>query len=323
MRPEEDRAFSWFPGHMARGLREIEQDLKLVDLVILVLDARIPRSSRHPQLEQLMARRHKTVVRVLNKTDLAEPAATEAWVRYFQARNEPLLRASALTGKGISALRDRIEPVRQRLLEEARKRGILSRPIRMLVAGIPNVGKSSLINRLTQGSKARVGKKPGVTRARQWITIAEGIEMRDSPGILFPRIVGREMFVHLAATGAIREDSIPLEQVAEYLAGILDERGLLGLGHTEPAAPDDDADRVEANAGGWVDHGRLAAFARQKGMLLPGSRPDLERAAHFLLKQTREARWGPLTLELPGGPKDSGARVDAEHPPAAPPPAEE
>ena len=298
MKPEEERAFSWFPGHMAKGMREIEMDLKMVDLVVLVLDARIPRSSRHPQLEHLVARRNKMVLRVLNKTDLADASASAAWVRHFAAQQEPLLRASALTGKGISGLRDLIEPVRVRLLEEARRKGLVSRPVRLLVAGIPNVGKSSLINRLTQGSRAKVGKKPGVTRGRQWITIAEGIEIRDSPGILFPRINGHEMFVHLAATGAISEDTLPLDQVAEYLAGILERRGILQIAGREEsglASPDG----PDPRGAGWVDHGRLAAFARQRGMLLPGSTPDLERAAHFLLKHTREARWGPLTLEMP------------------------
>ena len=316
MKAEEERAFSWFPGHMAKGMREIEQDLKMVDLVVLVLDARIPRSSRHPQLEQLVARRNKMVLRVLNKTDLADTSASAAWVRYFAARQEPLLRASALTGKGISGLRDLIEPVRARLADEARRKGILSRPVRVLVAGIPNVGKSSLINRLTQASKAKVGKKPGVTRGRQWITIAEGIEIRDSPGILFPRINGHEMFVHLAATGAISEDTLPLEQVAEYLAWILERRGILRIAGREEAG-DASAPRGE----GWVDQGRLAAFARQRGMILPGSMPDLERAAHFLLKHTREARWGPLTLEMP--PQATAAPSEATTALLDTPPADE
>jgi ribosome biogenesis GTPase A len=274
-------AFSWFPGHMAKGLRQIGEDLRLVDLVLVLLDARIPRSSRHLQIESLLRERGKGFAFVLNKTDLAEADATRAWVRAFESEGIPVVAASALQGKGLGAISKTIAAVRQRVLERAQRKGRVDAPVRLLVAGIPNVGKSSLINRLTasaggRSAPAKTGKQPGVTRSRQWIALPGGLELRDSPGILFPRIESREMFLHLAATGAIKEDNLPLDEIGEALAALLERRGKLPEGEGET---------------------RLARVARQRGMLLPGAVPDVERAAHFLLKQTREAKWGPMTFE--------------------------
>lgn len=279
-------SFSWFPGHMAKGLRQIGEDLKLVDLVLLVVDARIPRSSRHVQIETMLRSRGKGYCMVLNKTDLAEPVATAAWVDLLRKEGVAVVSASALMGRGIEPIKKVVADVRGRVLERARKKGRLDAPVRLLVAGIPNVGKSSLINRLTAdagGSRgrtapARTGRHPGVTRSRQWIALPGGLELRDTPGILFPRIASREMFLHLAATGAIKEDNLPLDEVGEGLAELLRRRGALAV------SPRDGQSMLEA-------------VAASRGMLLSGGVVDVERAAHFLLKHTREGRWGPMTLE--------------------------
>lgn len=282
-------AFSWFPGHMAKGLRQIGEDLKLVDLVLVMLDARIPQSSRHLQIESMLRQRGKEYVFVLNKTDLAEAELTRTWIDHFQQLQIPVVSASALQGSGLDKIARTVEDVRKRVLQRAHRKGRREAPVRLLVAGIPNVGKSSLINRLAtraggargKHAPARTGKQPGVTRSRQWIALPDGLELRDTPGILFPRIESRDMFVHLAATGAIKEDNLPLEEVGEELAALLMRRGVLQI-----SRQDDDS--------------ALAAVARSHGMLLPGAAADVERAAHFLLKQTREGRFGPLTLEIPG-----------------------
>lgn len=265
---------------MAKGLRQIEADLRLVDLVMLVMDARIPRSSRHPQLEALMTRRNKPVVLVLNKADMAEPSVTAEWIRVLRAADLFPVKASMASGEGVNAILKVMAQARARVLERAHKAGRVDAAARMLVAGIPNVGKSSLINRIAPRGRARVGKRPGVTRGRQWITLPGGIEMMDSPGILFPRIEAGEMFLNLAAVGAIREENLPLLDVADHLASLLEARGLI-----EPPTA--------------TDESRLDGVARRRGMLLPGGVPDAERAAHFLLKHTREGRWGPLSLEAP------------------------
>jgi len=274
---QKEKAFSWFPGHMAKGLRQIEADLKLVDLIMLVMDARIPRSSRHPQLESLMSSRGKPVVMVLNKADLAENAATTAWTRRLKAEGHFPVRASMLSGEGVGSLLKVLGEARARALEKARRGGRVDAPARLLVAGIPNVGKSSIINRIAPRGRAKVGKRPGVTRGRQWITLPNGVEMLDSPGILFPRIEAGETFLHLAAVGAIREDNLPLLEVGDGLAAELE-----AMGRLEPPGPDET---------------RLEHLARKHGLLLQGGVPDTERAAHFLLKQIREGRLGPLTLE--------------------------
>lgn len=282
-------AYSWFPGHMAKALRQIGEDLKMVDLVLLMLDARIPRSSRHVQIEALLKKRDKDFLFVLNKIDLAEPAATREWQRHFEHSGIDTVSASAIQGKGLGVITGAIDKARDRVLLRARMRGRIDAPVRLLVAGIPNVGKSSIINRLTAqagGTRAtyapaRTGKQPGVTRARQWISLPHGVELRDSPGILFPRIGTKRMFLHLAATGAIKEDNLPLDAIGESLAAWLVERGVMVL---EPRPGES----------------LLQTTARQRGMLLPGAEPDVERAAHFLLKHTREGKWGPMTLERPG-----------------------
>lgn len=274
---------------MAKGLRQIGEDLKLVDLVLLLVDARIPRSSRHVQIESMLRQRDKSYVIVLNKTDLAEIEATRQWVQHFRGQGVHVVAASALQGKGLDAIKRVVDEVRDRVLEKARRKGRIDAPVRLLVAGIPNVGKSSLINRLTtqgggsrgRNAPARTGKQPGVTRSRQWISLPGGLELRDSPGILFPRIASEEMFMHLAATGAIKEDNLPLDRVGEALACYLQQRGLLEVTPREGETA-------------------LEAVARSRGMLMPGGVLDWERAAHFLLKQTREARWGPLTFEKVG-----------------------
>lgn len=279
-------SFSWFPGHMAKGLRQIGEDLRLVDLVLLLVDARIPRSSRHTQIESMLRRRDKAYVLVMNKTDLAETEATQQWAQHFRHEGLNVVAASALQGKGLDAIKRVVEKVRDRVLEKARRKGRIDAPVRLLVAGIPNVGKSSLINRLTtqtgdtrgRSAPAKTGKQPGVTRARQWIALPGGLELRDSPGILFPRISSEQMFLHLAATGAIKEDNLPLDRVGEELARYLQMKGRIDVTPREGET-------------------LLDAVARARGMLMSGGVPDWERAAHFLLKQTREARWGPLTFE--------------------------
>lgn len=294
-------SFSWFPGHMAKGLRQIGEDLKLVDLVLLLVDSRIPRSSRHRQIESMLRQREKGYVIVLNKNDMAEVEATRDWVAQIRGEGVHVVAASALQGKGLDAIRRVVDEVRARVLERARRKGRIDAPVRLLVAGIPNVGKSSLINRLTtQGggargrmAPARTGKQPGVTRSRQWITLPGGLELRDSPGILFPRIESEEMFLHLAATGAIKEDNLPLDRIGEALADLLMRRGSIACAPREGES-------------------RLAAVARTHGMLLPGGVPDVERAAHFLLKQTREGRWGRMTLEKTSDAPPPVASVESD-----------
>jgi len=271
-------AYSWFPGHMAKGLRQIEADLKVVDICLLVMDARIPRSSRHPQLETLMRTRNKPLVMVLNKADLAEPKATQRWMELLQSQGHFPVKVSVTGGQGVDRLYAIIREARELAVEKAHRTRRVAAAARLLVCGIPNVGKSSLINRLAPKGRAKTGKRPGITRGRQWITLPGDVEMLDSPGILFPRIEGWEMFMHLAVVGAIKEENLPLLDVSEKLAALLAERKVLDVG--------------EPGEEGW-----LGTVARKRGMLLAGGVPDIERAAHYMLKATREGRWGPLTLE--------------------------
>jgi ribosome biogenesis GTPase A len=288
---------------MAKALRQIKEDLRVVDLVLLVIDARIPRSSRHPQIERLMAERQKKVILILNKADLADEAVTSRWLARYQRDRVPAVVASASSGSGLGQLRRLLNNAREEVLERARQHGRIEATTRLVVAGIPNVGKSSLINRLSQSGRAKTGKQPGVTKSKQWIPLEGGFELRDSPGILFPRISSSRMFVHLAACGAIKEDNLPLDEVGQGLCEELDRLGRLDVAAVS-AAPSPE---------------RLATLARAKGMLRPGGVPDTERAAHYLLKSVREGKFGRLSFEAPEDAPDAedmvskAAEKAAEH----------
>lgn len=267
-------AFSWFPGHMRSAWRQLQQDLKLADAVVFVADARAPGATRHPELEASLTRSGKPLLLVLNKSDLANPTQTKAWLSYLERLGTPAIALSAQQGQGAGQLRQPLDRLRQVLTSKRADKGILERNARLAVAGLPNVGKSSLLNRLVGRGAAKTGKKAGLTRGKgQWVAGPDGWNVLDSPGITYPRIDRQHQLVLLAGVGCLKPDVLPLEEVAEDLLAL--------LGRPDPA---------EGTT-------RLEELAREKGFLLSGARPDTERAAKWILAGSLDGRWGPVTLE--------------------------
>lgn len=279
------RAFSWFPGHMRKALRKLEETLGLADAVLLVMDARIPRSSRQPDLEALLRRKGKDALIILNKTDLAEEAQTKRWLAALREEGHLVAPMRATVGGGPGPLERPLARLRDEVNQKRKERGMLPRDPRLVVVGIPNVGKSSLLNRLAGAARARTGAKPGVTRGPQWVGVPGKWQILDSPGILYPRIEGEDILTALTAAGCVSLDAVPLERVGALflvrLAELGRARDLLGEN-----LPTDDPERL------------LEALARRRSFMLPGQEPDLPRTARWLLQSFAKGDLGPLTLEI-------------------------
>lgn len=205
-------SFNWYPGHMAKTKRQIIEDLKLIDIVVEVLDARIPISSQNPDVREYTKEKKK--IMVLNKSDLADEIETKKWVKYFNKQGMSAIITDANSGKGINEVIAEIRNIAKQNQEKYINKGRVGKPVRVLILGIPNVGKSSFINRITKKSSAQVGNRPGVTRQKQWIRLAEGIELMDTPGVLWPKFESEEVALNLAYTGTIKDDILQKVEVA-------------------------------------------------------------------------------------------------------------
>ena len=282
-------ALTWFPGHMRKALRRIEADARLVDLVLLLLDARAPATSRNATLERTLRGRGKRLLFVLSKADMADPAITRAWVRNLQRDGQDAVAVSGATGAGRAGLLQALQARHEVALDAAGRRGIQHAMLRCMVVGVPNVGKSTLINKLAGSARAKTGKHPGVTRGPQWVRLADGIELLDTPGVMLPGQLDVESLLSLAVTGTIKEEVLPLQDVAPGLVALIQGRGFVSqaFGAGRPPPP----------GTSWNEW--LQALCRARGFLLPGSELDEHRAILFLLKALRDGRWGPFTLERP------------------------
>lgn len=265
----------WFPGHMARAKRELQALLKFAHLTIVVLDSRAPFSSLNPEFERLLA--DKAVLYLLNKSDLAEADATKKWLLFLKESGKNALIFDALTGKGANELLNEVKKLKLEIISRRSKRKIQSTNIRILVCGIPNSGKSSVINALAGRASARTGKKAGVTVGIQWINLPDELSVMDTPGILMPRIKDSASLWKLALIGAIKDEVLPLEEIAENLLKFLQEK------------------RIEVQVS-------LEKWAKDRGFLSKGAQPDLEKAALNIIKTFREGKFGRLTLEFPPHP---------------------
>ena len=206
---------SWFPGHMAKTRRQITEDLKMIDVVVEILDARIPNSSQNPDIRQITQNKKKIII--LNKYDLADNAKTEKWIEYFNKKERKVVLADSLTGKGVNETTRQIQKIMEDEMQKMADKGRIGRKIRTMIVGIPNVGKSSFINRISKKTSAEVGNKPGVTKQKQWIRINEKIELLDTPGVLWPKFESQKVAMNLAITGTIKDDILDLVEVAYTL----------------------------------------------------------------------------------------------------------
>ncbi|MBQ2697082.1 MAG: ribosome biogenesis GTPase YlqF [Clostridia bacterium] len=276
----------WFPGHMTKTRRMIESDLKLVDAVVELLDARTPKSSQNPLIEELTKGKKRLVV--LNKSDLADPAANRLWMAHFKAQRAEVVELNAVTGKGVPSLAPALRRLLKEKIERDQARG-MNKPLRAMVLGIPNVGKSSLINRLAKASKVKVADRPGVTRGKQWIRMEGNIDLLDTPGILWPKFEDSEVSLHLAFTGAIKDDVMDVEEIACLLLERLSRLNPSALTARYKLEPDPEQPGYEL----------LTKLGRNRGFLISGGEIDTERAARILLDEFRGGKLGQVTLELP------------------------
>ncbi|BBI34467.1 ribosome biogenesis GTPase YlqF [Cohnella abietis] len=282
----------WFPGHMTRAKRQIEEKLKLIDVVFELLDARIPQSSRNPMIDEITGSKPRLIL--LNKADLADPVQTEAWARYFRDKGHATHAIDANIGTGVKDLAGKSKELLQEKIQRQISKGMKPRPLRALIVGIPNVGKSTLINRLAGRNIAITGDRPGVTKGQQWIRFGGELELLDTPGILWPRFDDPVAGFRLAATGAIKEEILHIDEVACFVLKILVERyrpameERYGLEDLPTELPDMQA---------AIDV--LENIGRRRGCLVSGGNVDYEKAATLLLRDLRSGKLGRMTLESP------------------------
>lgn len=282
----------WFPGHMTKARRQIQEKLKLIDVVIELVDARLPLSSRNPMIDEILQGKPRLIV--LNKSDLADPAVTRQWIDHFKQEGHLAVPADASSGQGIREIPVLARELMKEKIEKQLAKGVNPRAVRALIVGIPNVGKSTLINRLAGRSIAATGDRPGVTKAQQWIKVGTEIELLDTPGILWPKFEDQNVGYRLALTGAIREEILNVEDIAffgvKYLAKYywdpLKERFDL----KDRPQDDENPDEVVAV---------MEEIGRKRGCIVSGGRVDLEKASGILLRELRSGKLGRYSLEAP------------------------
>ena len=277
----------WYPGHMKKARELVEENLKLVDVVVELLDARIPAASANPMLREIIGDKPRVVA--LNKRDLADENMTRRWLEHFRAKKIPAVALDSVSGKGMKELLTLIEREAKYRTERLVSKGVAARKARVMILGIPNVGKSSLINRLAGAAKAKTADKPGVTRAKQWIRIGADVDLLDTPGILWPKFEDPRVGLKLAFTGAVNDEIYDLESVAHLLLATLrrdHQERLQERFKFKEALPE-------------TTEGLMDAIGRKRGCLLKGGRIDFEKVQHILLTEFRMGKFGKISLDVP------------------------
>lgn len=279
--------FQWYPGHMTKARRMMQENIKLIDLIIELVDARVPLSSRNPDIDELGKNKARLIL--LNKADLAEERMNDEWVEHFKEKGYSAVKVNSKKGGGIKSIQSVIQEACKEKTERDRKRGILNRPVRAMVVGIPNVGKSTFINALAGKACAKTGNKPGVTKGKQWIRLNKNVELLDTPGILWPKFEDQQVGLKLAFIGSIKDEILQTEELAAELVRFLKSEypGVLEEKYDIPEA--DDVYECIRN------------IAESRHCLVRGSELDTEKAAAILLDDFRGGRLGRITLEKPEG----------------------
>ena len=286
----------WYPGHMKKARELVEENLTLVDVVVELLDARIPAASANPMLREIIGDKPRVVA--LNKRDLADENMTRRWLEHFRAKKIPAVALDSVSGKGMKELLTLIEREAKYRTERLVSKGVAARKARVMILGIPNVGKSSLINRLAGAAKAKTADKPGVTRAKQWIRIGADVDLLDTPGILWPKFEDPRVGLKLAFTGAVNDEIYDLESVAHLLLATLrrdHQERLQERFKFKEALPE-------------TTESLMDAIGRKRGCLLKGGRIDFEKVQHILLSEFRMGKFGKISLDVP--PTEPSEEVD-------------
>ena len=290
-------SINWYPGHMAKTKKQIIEDLKLIDIVIEIVDARIPISSQNPDINENIKNKKKIII--LNKSDLADEIETKKWVKYFESKNIKAIITDSNTGKGINEVISAIETVSKLDEEKFKNKGRIGKSTRVLIIGIPNVGKSSFINRISKKASAQVGNKPGVTRQKQWIRLSDGIELMDTPGVLWPKFQTEEIALNLAYTGTIKDEILQKVEISfsllkyllsEYQNNVL-ERYKIEKEDIEEILKDNS--RLENDK----IYDIMQLIAKKRGAILSGGRINDEKVASIILDDFRSGKFGQITLE--------------------------
>ena len=277
--------FQWYPGHMTKAKRMMQENIKLIDLVIELVDARVPISSRNPDIDELGKNKARLIL--LNKSDLAEDKWNDAWSEYFREKGFSVVKVNSKKGGGIKSINGVIQEACKEKIERDRKRGILNRPVRAMVVGIPNVGKSTFINALAGKACAKTGNKPGVTKGKQWIRLNKNVELLDTPGILWPRFEDQAVGLKLAFIGSIKDEILQTEELAAELVKFMNENYPGVLENKYNVEEDTDP------------YGMLEKIAESRHCLVRGHELDTEKASVLLMDDFRNGRLGKLTLEYP------------------------
>ena len=277
--------FQWYPGHMTKAKRMMQEDIKLIDLVIELVDARLPLSSRNPDIDELGKNKARLIL--LNKSDLAEERWNDAWAEYFKGKGYSVVKVNSKKGGGMKSIHGVIQEACKEKIERDRKRGILNRPVRAMVVGIPNVGKSTFINSFAGKAATKTGNKPGVTKGKQWIRLNKNVELLDTPGILWPRFEDQTVGLKLAFIGSIKDEILNTEELAAELIKFMNQRypGVLEEKYS-----------ITVHEDPYV---MLHGIAESRHCLVRGNELDTEKAAMLLLDDFRNGRLGRLTVEYP------------------------
>ena len=279
--------FQWYPGHMTKAKRQMQEDIKLVDLVIELVDARIPLSSRNPDIDELGKNKARLIL--MNKADLASDEQTRRWSEYFRNKGFYVVKLDARSKAGMKAINDVIMEACKEKIERDRRRGIKNRPVRAMVVGIPNVGKSTFINTYAGKACAKTGNKPGVTKGKQWIRLNKNVELLDTPGILWPKFEDQQVGLRLALIGSIKDEILNIDELSLELIRIIQKNypGILAARYEL----EEEKDAVEV----------LEQIARNRNCVQKGNELDYSKAALLVIDEFRSGRLGKITLEFPEG----------------------
>ncbi len=277
--------FQWYPGHMTKAKRMMQENIKLIDLVIELVDARVPMSSRNPDIDELGKNKARLIL--LNKSDLAEEKSSDLWSEYFKSKGYSVLKVNSKKGGGIKSIQGVIQEACKEKTERDRKKGILNRPVRAMVVGIPNVGKSTFINALAGKACAKTGNKPGVTKGKQWIRLNKSVELLDTPGILWPKFEDQEVGKKLAFIGSIKEEILQIDELAMEMIKFIQSHYAGIITNKYGAEESDDAFETLQN------------IAKERHCLLRGNEYDTQKAAQLFVDDFKNGRLGRLTLEFP------------------------